>query len=342
MHLQACWVDSGRTLKEERAAAAPCTAELQQRRPSTRGTRRIAAHCGSAAIMDRNEVGAKPQAEQGSASSPHEEQSWPADVDEAAKELLSVVASLSGGRVRQRESLPTEDEPASPKPQRLKKVNRENDSLATVAPVATSGATGNAQDLPNLALQQLRTLAANDEMQQAAKTNARVEKWFFTRWYAGTVLGSCDPPREGRVTVHFDDLPHPGQVDVDTDSLRLIRGAPTRDIRSENPGAKWPLRDSAPAAPTVATRMSPQPRNNVQPTSMENAEVSQTVSDAGCALGAAGSKKSATSSGSAPGLELKTWAEQQQLAGAPIIGQTHGFARAAADAGATKAAAVRD
>ena len=278
------------------------------------------------------------QAEQESAgASLHEEQSWSADVNKAAKELLSVAASLSGGRVRQRESLPTEDEPASPKPQRLKTANRENDSLATAALVATSGIT---QDLANSATQQLRKQVATDEMHQATKTNARVEKWFFTRWYAGTVLGSCDPPREGRVTVHFDDLPHPGQVDVDTNSLRLIRGAPTREIRSRNPSAKWPLRDSAPAAPPAARRT--KPHNNFQPTSMGNAEVSRVVVDVSCALNAAGTKKSAISCSSVPDLELKTWGEQQQLAGTPIVGQTHGFARAATDVAATKAAAVRD
>lgn len=168
-------------------------------------------------------------ATQSSTALPQDEEQSCASLGKVAQELLSAVASLSGGCVRDRDSLPTEDEPASPEPKRQKCATNANASL--VAEEASSGASSEApsgatDDVgpPNSlqTLQELRHLVSKDEMYQTTQPNARVEKWFFNRWYVGTVLRV---PREGRVTVHFDDLPPPGRVDVDAENLRLIRRA---------------------------------------------------------------------------------------------------------------------
>lgn len=170
------------------------------------------------------------------------QQAWPDDADAAAKELLSVVASLSAGRVRERDSLPTEDQPASPSPKRLK-----TDGVSLDADAAADTTTS-----PALALQQLREAVASDDEHLAAQPNARVEKWFFNRWYTGTVVGACELPKRGRVSVHFDDLPQPGLVDVDLATLRLVRSAVAAPGAVGGGGAGRSPVAKGPAAPVPA------------------------------------------------------------------------------------------
>lgn len=117
------------------------------------------------------------------------------DADLAARELISVVAGLAGGRSRERDSLPTEDKPSPPGAKRHK---------ATTT--ASQGVPVDDADSPALTLAKLRGHAAAQDELQAAEEGARVEKWFFNRWYTGTVLGSSGPPirAKGRAMVSFE------------------------------------------------------------------------------------------------------------------------------------------
>ena len=114
------------------------------------------------------------------------------DANLAARDLSSVVAGLSGGQRRERDSLPTDDRPSPPGAKRHK--------------ATTATANEDDADSPALTLAKLRGQAAAQDELQSAEEGARVEKWFFNRWYTGTVLGSDGPPirAKGRAMVRFE------------------------------------------------------------------------------------------------------------------------------------------